>query len=499
MEVLEIEGEIKGVTSVCPIVEEVTYELKSSQELSKAEWSVEGGEIISQDNLKVTVRWGDTNPNARLIAVPYTMEGCPGNEFVLEIAINQIIESEIPEGELKICYDPDLTWVYSVPNVSSNRSYEWFVEGGEIVSGGDSGEVEIKWNKPVAFGQVWFKEYSLLDNLCEGESPRLDVELNGLFEVTISKIEDVLCFGGDSGKIELQVSGGEAPHSFSWDHSETISGTQAENLVAGTYGVTITDAFGCEIRLNDIRIEQPESLELISKSTSATSCFGRADGEAVIQLQGGVAPFRIDVPNAIITGHEIRLFDLEGISYLAIVKDANGCELPVDFVIDTPFPVNVDIRMQKPSCPGESNGGLIAEPTGGFAPYEFTWEYDNSNNNSLEDIPKGIYKVSILDNRGCVSLGAGEVIEEQPKVRMPTGFRPEEGPFEAVSNCGLTFQLLVYSRWGELLYNGEVGWDGTRSGEQVPSGSYTYFICYQYLLNGEPKEEENRGIFTLIR
>lgn len=48
------------------------------------------------------------------------------------------------------------------------------------------------------------------------------------------------------------------------------------------------------------------------------------------------------------------------------------------------------------------------------------------------------------------------------------------------------FELLIYNRWGELLWEShdiEVGWDGTYGGEIVPTGTYTWIIRASDLLN----------------
>jgi hypothetical protein len=82
---------------------------------------------------------------------------------------------------------------------------------------------------------------------------------------------------------------------------------------------------------------------------------------------------------------------------------------------------------------------------------------------------------------------------------MPTGFNPKDGSYEAVSNCTLTFELVIYNRWGELVYFGNTGWDGKVNNELAPIGSYTYVFSYSYVLNGEPRSEQIKGGFVLVK
>ena len=53
---------------------------------------------------------------------------------------------------------------------------------------------------------------------------------------------DVACHGAATGSIDISVSDGTAPYSYSWSNG-AISEDQS-GLVAGTYTVTVTDAVG---------------------------------------------------------------------------------------------------------------------------------------------------------------------------------------------------------------------------------------------------------------
>ncbi|MFD2201413.1 PKD domain-containing protein [Shivajiella indica] len=496
-----VEGEIIGLTSVCPEVEEITYSFRSPEEFSKVEWKQEGGEIIdlNEEEGLVTIRWGKTNPDAFVLAIPFTMEGCPMAEVQLQVNINPVIISEIPTGETEICYNPEGIFEYRVQNQYANRKYFWMIEGGEIIGENDLPVINVRWAEGSTRGTIWFQESSLLDDLCEGESPRLEVIINPKLEIEEQLISNVLCFGESNGNITIKPKGGTPPYSFSWSHDVNLNSGLAENLSSGIYALKITDSFGCEIIINDLEIVQPEILETVSLSLTPTSCFGRSDGETSIIVRGGTAPYSIDYPFAIISGNEIKLPDLEGQEYDFEVRDANGCSIPISFVIDSPEPYMVDVNIEKPSCPGQNNGKLIVLPDNQFGPYIYLWDFDNSGNQILENVPRGVYNVTVTDRRGCQGFGIGEMKESTPLVRMPTGYRLDEGLFSAVSNCDLDFTLSVFNRWGQLIYSGDSGWDGKYGDTPVPLGTYSYLFQYVYNLNGEVFEKEIRGVFTIIR
>jgi hypothetical protein len=97
-------------------------------------------------------------------------------------------------------------------------------------------------------------------------------------------------------------------------------------------------------------------------------------------------------------------------------------------------------------------------------------------------------------------LGSGEIIEKPPIVRMPTGFNTqEELLFQGVSNCELTFEIWIYNRWGQLVYNGTTGWDGLISGDKSPGDLYSYLLRYEFQIDGNVENIDLRGTFTLIR
>jgi len=51
---------------------------------------------------------------------------------------------------------------------------------------------------------------------------------------------DALCFGAASGTITQGGNNGVGPYTYQWNNGQT--GATANNLIAGTYTVTVTDA-----------------------------------------------------------------------------------------------------------------------------------------------------------------------------------------------------------------------------------------------------------------
>ncbi|PLX01851.1 MAG: hypothetical protein C0594_12555, partial [Marinilabiliales bacterium] len=95
---------------------------------------------------------------------------------------------------------------------------------------------------------------------------------------------------GELGSIDLSVSGGTEPYSFSWSNGLTES--QISGLSADTYSYTVTDANACTYESN---IELVESTEItIEDSVNMPACFGMTNGSLYLDVTGGVSPYTYD-------------------------------------------------------------------------------------------------------------------------------------------------------------------------------------------------------------
>lgn len=64
--------------------------------------------------------------------------------------------------------------------------------------------------------------------------------------VIASTQTDPGCANAADGAIQLTVTGGQAPYTYSWTGATTSTGSQATGLGPGPYAVVVTDAFGCQ-------------------------------------------------------------------------------------------------------------------------------------------------------------------------------------------------------------------------------------------------------------
>lgn len=91
--------------------------------------------------------------------------------------------------------------------------------------------------------------YSIDDQFGNHYATTFQIANTPLLSASVATINDN---GAGTGSIIPQVSGGTPPYEFLW--SNNSSDQSAENLIAGSYSLTITDSNGCTFEVNDIQI-----------------------------------------------------------------------------------------------------------------------------------------------------------------------------------------------------------------------------------------------------
>jgi hypothetical protein len=109
-----------------------------------------------------------------------------------------------------------------------------------------------------------------------------------LLTAQIDSQVNVLCFGQNTGSATASASGGNgSSYSYSWNTTPPQTGATANNLGAGTYIVTVTDANNCTAQTS-VTITQPAAL-LTAQIDSQVNvlCFGQNTGSATASASGG--------------------------------------------------------------------------------------------------------------------------------------------------------------------------------------------------------------------
>src|SRR6185369_7215184 len=98
----------------------------------------------------------------------------------------------------------------------------------------------------------------------------------------------VSCNGSTDGHITLTVAGGTLQYSFQWSTGQITR--DLNNIGAGLYAVTVTDANGCTAQSSAGMIEPP-LLNVSAGDIKNILCNGNPDGKISIVVSGGVSGF----------------------------------------------------------------------------------------------------------------------------------------------------------------------------------------------------------------
>lgn len=217
--------------------------------------------------------------------------------------------------------------------------------------------------------------------------------------VSQSSIQHVSCFGGNNGALSIDIAGGVAPYQIHWNNGADKSALN--NLAAGTYNATVTDAHGCTQTLSAV-VNQPALLQIDKFFKTDPTCVGATDGRIEVMLSGGTAPFHFNWSNGQ-SGAGLNILENQasGIFNLT-VTDANGCTVAQSgIVLAAPQLLSLTINDLVPvACFGESSGRIAISVTGTEGNVSVTWN-GIAGGFTLADVAAGQYIVQVQDARGC--------------------------------------------------------------------------------------------------
>ena len=135
--------------------------------------------------------------------------------------------------------------------------------------------------------------------------------------------------GSNNGSINLTVSGGTTDYTYLWNNGATTQ--DLNNLAAGNYSVTVTDANGCIISTscNVEDISCPVITVSIVKNDE--TCDGADDGNATASASGGASPYTYSWSNGANTN---ILNNVTPGTYTVTATDVNGCLGTISVVIN---------------------------------------------------------------------------------------------------------------------------------------------------------------------
>ncbi|NNM94630.1 MAG: T9SS type A sorting domain-containing protein [Bacteroidia bacterium] len=151
-------------------------------------------------------------------------------------------------------------------------------------------------------------------------SANVTITQPGVISLTMSET-NVSCNGGNSGKASVTASGGSTPYTYNWSNGATTS--NITGLTAGSYSVTVTDAYnGCGDTAM-ATITQPAPIAVTFTNVVEPSSPSYSNGSITGSATGGTPGYSYSwtpsgATSATLTG-------LTAGTYTLCVTDAKGC------------------------------------------------------------------------------------------------------------------------------------------------------------------------------
>jgi gliding motility-associated-like protein len=205
---------------------------------------------------------------------------------------------------------------------------------------------------------------------------------------------NVSCNGAEDGSITVIANGGIAPYSYIWSTTDTFS--SINEVGAGTYNVTVTDANGCSA-VSSITLTQPDILTATAQG-SELPCSGSGNGTIDLTVQGGTADYTYIWSNTQTTE------DLSGLAsgiYTVTVTDENGCTAVASAEVIDVNPLDLSgTIIDNPTCIDSKDGYIAANVTGGTQPYSYLWS-TGATTNAIDSLDNGNFILTVTDANGC--------------------------------------------------------------------------------------------------
>lgn len=227
--------------------------------------------------------------------------------------------------------------------------------------------------------------------------------------VTVTS-SSITCNGLCNGSATVNVVG-TAPININWSSPIVSTASVVSGLCQGTFAVNVSDATNCLIS-QTISITQPPTFSLNPIVTSP-KCGVACDGTITTSPAGGTSPYTYTwSPGSI---NSPTLSNICGGNYTANITDANNCSYTQTFVVTQPSSITIAFTKRDALCNGVCSGSVTATPSGGTAPYTFSWTpvgaFPGSILNNLINLCANIYTVTVTDANNCTTTATVQISE----------------------------------------------------------------------------------------
>ncbi|WP_081415662.1 T9SS type A sorting domain-containing protein [Aquimarina latercula] len=243
--------------------------------------------------------------------------------------------------------------------------------------------------------------------------------------VSINQTQQISCFGGSDGILEVITTGGVGGNNYQWFDATTNTQIGNTNILSGisvgSYYIIVSNAEGISEQSAVFNVTQPAAVtgNLVGDNPD---CFGGTDGSITITASGGnnSYSYRYRLINGVYSdwisfdnGTTTQIRNLVDGTYQVQLQDGNGCFYEnngsigtLSIVINQPDELLIsNVVPNNPTGFGLTNGSITTTIIGGTPPYIFEWSDTNGvlteTSSTITNIGTGTYTITITDSLGC--------------------------------------------------------------------------------------------------
>ncbi len=350
----------------------LTAAIGNNTENAVYNWVTENGNIISNRDAKEIVI---NAPGEYTLFVTDTITGCSDATFasVREAARP---EARIATPEMLTCTKLTTTLSGEGSVVSAAAKVEWS-RNGEAIS--NSNSLFLTVNAAGTYQMTITDTVNQCQTMAEMEVVQHEVP-----QVAVSNLAQDACAKGE-GSLTLAVTTNGA-YEIKWNNGET--GSKIENLSAGIYTATVTDAVGCQVVISR-SIQATAPIALSDIAMTPITCHDSENGSITVELKGGNFPYETQWSNGETGLAAVNLS--AGVHSLEVV-DAKGCVSSFEFPVTAPNALEAEVKVME--------NDVMVEVAGGSPDYNFLWS-DGTTESYGSNFSAGSHEVTIEDANGC--------------------------------------------------------------------------------------------------
>ena len=391
------------------------------------------------------------------------------------------------------CSGEDVLFSATIQNGGDNPSLEWMIDGEVLSTNGTTFSTNSLQDGQI----VSCRLISNTDCASNTEviSNEIAIDISNI-TLILNQQSDDYC-GMHNGKIQVGVNFAIPPVTYTWSNGANTSSIQ--DLAAGSYSVTATDATDCSTTLN-VEINERYSIQITDIELQHSTCNKHNGTASVTMADPSLTYFYTWMtPSGNVLGTESIIRDLPPGTYLLEVTDATDCFLLEEFEILSSSSLSLELE-ERITVDWGTNVKLEPYIT---SDSEVQYEWSPATGLNCTDCPNPIftaeeeitYTLTLSNSSGCTQTKSIHIyVEKERNVFVPTAFSPNGDGYNdrfiayGDDKVKIIKSLHIVDRWGNVLFKKEniqaneeaAGWDGTFRGKIMNSGVYLYHMEVVY-------------------